>query len=108
MKKWIPFIAILLIAGIALFDLLLFSENLYQPTTADPQIIYYEACASCHGDNGKGDDFLYPSLINESLSVLEIETIIVEGTWRMPHFRNIKNDTLSALVTFIHQQNFEN
>lgn len=106
-KKWIPFGLILGIAIIALFDLLLFTEDSYQPTVDDPQIIYYEACASCHSDNANGDGFLYPPLRGDTLSTAKIEDIIVNGSWIMPRFNNIKGDTLSFLVKFIHKQEFE-
>lgn len=107
MRKWIPLILILTIVIISLINLFFFTEDPYRPTTDDPQIIYYEACASCHGDEGNGVGFLYPPLRTDTLSVVEIENIITMGSWRMPRFYNIKNDTLATLVKFIHEQGFE-
>jgi hypothetical protein len=106
-KKWVPFFMILLIALTTFINMVLFSENPYKPVTDDPLIIYYEACSSCHGDEGISNSFIYPSLLTGKYpDKLFIKRKITEGGWLMPRFNNIKGDTLINLVELVNSNDF--
>lgn len=107
-KKWIPFFIILGVAFATFLNMVLFTEDHYSPQSDDPQIIYYEACASCHSDDGNGRMIIYPSIISKNLDREVIKKKITEGGWMMPRFNNIKADTLKKLVEYIYKGDFAN
>ncbi len=108
MRKWIPFIlfSVLIIVFSAYFLLSTKSSD-YQPVTDDPAVIYYEACAHCHGKNGRSDNLLYPDLVEEDLSVVKVKEIITRGELMMPVFKKIKGDTLQKLAEYGAQKRFK-
>lgn len=106
LKKWLPFIIMLSIAIIAFINLVFFPNDQYHPKTDDPDIIYYEACTDCHGENGQGSGLLYPAFDTTSMSRKEIRKNIVDGGWLMPEFRNIRADTLEKLVNYIYEKKY--
>jgi len=102
MKKWFPFISMVVIALAATVYLVLKGgDNLYIPHTDDPSVIYKEACVDCHGADGQGDGLLYPAFDYSELDLKLIKDKIAHGDWRMPAFRHIHTDTLDVLARFI-------
>lgn len=107
-KKWLPFFALVLAAVISAASFLFnTSDGSYQPQTRDPQVIYNEACKTCHGAKGEGNG-LYPSLQDELLLPHRVRKSILEGHLFMPAYIHIKGDTLEALVEFISSGQFMN
>jgi len=106
MKKWVPFIILVSIAIITFVNLVFLTEAPYEPQTADPEIIYYEACSDCHGENGQGSGVLYPAFDNAFSSRVEIEKNIKNGGWLMPKFKHINGDTLKKLVNYIYEKKY--
>jgi len=109
LKRWLPFMIIISGAFIT-FVYLVFSGGTdpYIPNSDDPEIIYRDACSHCHGLNGEGDGLLYPAFDNENLTMQDIKKSISEGSWRMPDFENIRNDTLNILVLYIYEKQYLN
>jgi len=106
-KRWLPFIVIILIALImSLYMFLNSPKSDYKPTTDKPTQIYREACSSCHGVQGQGEGLLFPALTGERLKFERVEKIVVGGALFMPAFKYIKGDTLSALARYILAKDF--
>ena len=74
----------------------------YQPTTDDPEVIFREACARCHGERGVGGSPSGPRLAGKDDSVEEIRRQIAEGQGRMPRFPNIRGSALTNLTRHVH------
>ena len=107
MKKWLPFVILLIVIVTSLAYIFLSKEDsTYIPETDDAAIIYREACRNCHGDKGQGSGLFYPSL-DEELHKAEIYNTIQNGSLLMPAFIHIKGDTLDRLVEFIESKSFE-
>jgi hypothetical protein len=107
MKKWMPFI-ILIVAIFILVNYLLFTgqDDTYVPKTSDPSIVYQEACAECHGEKGTGKGFLYPDLVHEYLEEEAIIHIVRNGDFFMPSFPHIPDSTLKKLSSYVAQKEF--
>ncbi len=107
MKRWLPFIGLLLIAAFAVAYMMLGQgDSIYVPTTDKADILYREACAGCHGRQGEGKHLFYPALAKEDMEEKDIRHIIQTGALMMPAFRNIKGDTLNALVQYVGKKRF--
>ena len=107
MKRWIPFILMISIALFTLLYMVFYGGNEpYVPKTDSPEIIYQQACAHCHGDNGEGSGLLYPAFSDDAYNLQEIKEKITQGTWLMPGFENIKGDTLNSLADFILERGY--
>ncbi|GEM_PF-1843609 len=107
MKRWLPFIAIIIL--ILFFVPYLFyskQKSTYIPRTDRPQEIYLQACKSCHGVLGKGTGMVYPSLQDMDLPTEKIGNIISNGALFMPAFKKIRGDTLQKLIDFVYQKRF--
>ena len=106
MKKWIPFILILLVAVSSTFFLFVGGEVNYVPQTSDPEIIYKEACTGCHGLGEINPEFLTPNLGEEELLSTGVKNIVKNGTWRMPSFPAISDTVLDALAEYVANKKF--
>lgn len=82
MKKILPFILILsILAGCG------GSDNEQNSASLDPEMLYKQKCASCHGAELEGiPSSQAPALTNigSKLSKEEIEQIIIDGVSNMP------------------------
>jgi len=106
-KKWFPFFGLVIVIVISSVYLLFSSRTSdYQPRTDDPLQIYREACAHCHGDKGQGTGLLYPAFKN-NLKMEEISRAITKGSFLMPAFPNIKDDTLQVLIRFMETEAYK-
>ena len=75
----------------------------YTPTTDDPTVIFREACARCHGENGAGGgDGIGPRLVGSGEDPEEVKEHVREGEGRMPRFPNIQGRALENLATYVH------
>jgi len=102
MKRWLPFIVILLIALLSgIYLLLNTTRSTYYPQTDQPGVIYREACAGCHGARGEGEHLIYPELAKEVLNRGRAQQLIMNGSMMMPAFIYIKGDTLKALLDYV-------
>ena len=63
--------------------------------------IFSQACAVCHGDDGRGKFGLFFDLSTSILSIGEMKVIINNGGLVMSAFPNIKGNELDALVTHV-------
>ncbi len=105
--KWLPFGVIMTTVIISsVYILLAEGENLYRPKTDSPAIIYREACMHCHGERGQGNGILYSSFDYSELDTEKIKLRIKEGSFMMPAFKNINNDTLQNLAIYILEKGF--
>jgi mono/diheme cytochrome c family protein len=104
-RKWLPFSIFVIVACIAMINLFFFTDAPYKPKTDDPDIIYYEVCSECHGDNGQGSGVFYPAF-KDSISREEIKKNIMNGGWLMPKFKYIQEDTLQKLVNYIYEKKY--
>ena len=108
-KKWVPFVLLLLIMATSLVYLLLAEQDsAYFPQTDDPATIYHEACKHCHGESGEGTGLFYPDLSEENLSKDKIRKVIINGEMFMPAFKSIKGDTLEHLVEYVFDKKYIN
>ena len=107
MIKWFPFILLVLLIIILSF-FLIFSEyrDDYEPTTTDSAQIYNEACARCHGEDGKGSGLLYPDLVEESFSDEDVIRILKTGKLFMPAFPQIPDSVLKNLANYMTGRKF--
>lgn len=106
-RRWAPFVLMLIMAFLSfIYFLLLGNNEPYFPTSADPKEIYEEACVHCHGKKGEGSGLIYPAFDHTQLTLKMIEQNISEGTWLMPKFENIKDDTLKNLSEYILQKKY--
>lgn len=106
-KKWTPFLIIIFIILISLVYLFYGNKTSdYMPQTDNPAVIYRQACLGCHGQNGRGSEFLYPNLVEEKLTPEKIEKFVTEGELLMPAFPHIQGDTLDGLVNYIQRQKY--
>ena len=70
MKKWFPFLLLLIFISVSLAFLFLSNEDSeYTPKTDNAAIIYHEACMHCHGNKGQGSGFFYPAFEIDNLAV---------------------------------------
>ena len=85
LTKWTPLILIVItLIVVILFFFANSGVNLYVPQTDNAAIMYQEACASCHGENGQGARFYLPGLLDFDDSKEKIIHIVRNGTIRMP------------------------
>jgi len=105
-KKWIPFILILIIAVSTSFFLFIGGEASYISHTTDPAVIYRDACTGCHGIAVTKSEFLTPNLAEEKLLSTEVKTVIKDGTWRMPSFPAITDTVLDRLADYVANKKF--
>jgi len=109
MRKWIPFIVIIIIIFVLVIFLFFTGQtNEYIPETSNPDQVYKEACAGCHGERGKGEGVLYPDLAKESLEVREIIDVVRNGELFMPSFPHIPDSTLQKLALYVSEKQFLN
>jgi mono/diheme cytochrome c family protein len=106
MKRWYPFI--LIVGLVIFFSLQLFwgGQADYTPVTADPSIIYIEACLECHGDGQQPANIWSPDLSNEILLESEVRQIVHAGNWRMPAFPMIPDSILDSLTDYVVNKRF--
>lgn len=73
----------------------------YTPATDDGEVIYREACARCHGDDGAGVDPGGPRLAGQAEGPEEVREHVREGKGRMPRFPNIRGRALDNLAAYV-------
>jgi quinoprotein glucose dehydrogenase len=75
------------------------------PNTGEnsPRGIYMSQCSVCHGEKMTGSPPAMPSLIavGERLTPAQIAATIKNGKGRMPGFPNLRDDQVSALISFL-------
>jgi cytochrome c551 len=107
MKRWVLFIILITSALILSVYFYLFKQNNhYQPQTSNPEIIYKEACADCHGDTGESENLLYPDLVRNKHAPKDIIEKIKNGGFLMPAFPNIVDSTLNILVIYVAEKKY--
>ena len=108
MKKWLPFILIILAVFILVIFLILSGRsNNYRPATSNPALVYKEACMTCHGERGEGNGFLYPDLSEDILNEKGVFDIVRKGGLFMPSFPAIADSTLTKLAIYISDKGFK-
>ena len=75
--------------------------DVYSPMTDDPAIIFQQACARCHGENGVGGDEGGPRLVGLREPPDEVKKNLREGKGKMPRFPNIQGRPLDRLAVFV-------
>ena len=109
MKRWIPFVLLILFVFILVNFLLITGQtDKYIPQTSDLSIVFKEACVTCHGEEGKGNGLLYPGLTSKLLSEEEIVNIVRNGELFMPSFPHIPDSTLNKLAVYVAEKKFIN
>jgi len=73
----------------------------YTPSTNNPEVIFREACARCHGERGLGGSAIGPRLTDLGESLEEVKKQLEEGHGRMPSFPNIRGQALHNLATYV-------
>jgi quinoprotein glucose dehydrogenase len=66
--------------------------------------LYVKSCASCHGDDGKGNhDGSYPSLVkvDKKYTATAVHQILEKGRGMMPSFSHISKQERNAIVDFV-------
>ncbi|HUP11206.1 MAG TPA: c-type cytochrome, partial [Niastella sp.] len=66
--------------------------------------LYIKSCASCHGDDGKGNqDGSYPSLVrvDKKYTAAAVHQILEKGRGMMPSFSHISRQERNAIVDFV-------
>jgi mono/diheme cytochrome c family protein len=106
MRRWFPFIALVVLAVVSTVFLLTGGVSEYRPVRADAKIIYREACAECHGTSKSTGNLWSPELADEILTVNEVKIIVREGTWRMPAFPMIADSVLDSLAVYVAEKRF--
>ncbi len=66
--------------------------------------LYQSQCAVCHGDDRKGSPPQFPALIgvDQRLPDSAIELMIRNGKGRMSSFPNLRGESLSAVIAYLH------
>ena len=107
MKRWLPFILLISIVIIMTIRFFVYGRtDPYNPQTSDPQLIYSQACSGCHGEKGEGSGFLYPNLLDSTLSRQKIIEAVRDGNMLMPAFPMIQDTSLSKLARYLTNENF--
>ena len=106
MKRWIPFIILILIAVLSTISLITGGRESYTPVSNEPALIYREACMECHGSGKNKANLWSPSLAEENHSGQEVKKIVSQGTWRMPAFPNITQTALDSLANYVAERRF--
>ena len=75
----------------------------YTPTTEDPEVVFREACARCHGERGVGGSAIGPRLAGVGSPIDEVKKQLAEGHGRMPSFPNIQGRALVNLAAYVNQ-----
>ncbi len=105
-KKWLPFIILILIIIVTAFYLFLNTlKSTYVPTTDNPGQIYREACSGCHGVQGEGKG-LFPNLADQTIEAAHVREIIKSGALMMPSFEQLQGDTLNKVAEYVSQHKF--
>lgn len=73
----------------------------YTPTTNNPEVVFREACARCHGERGLGGSAIGPRLADAGESMEEVKRRLSEGHGRMPSFPNIRGQALQNLAAYV-------
>jgi hypothetical protein len=109
MKRWLPFIIIIIFIFV-LVNFLLFTgqANEYIPHSSDASVVYKEACVECHGERGNGNGLLYPDLTRVLLREEGIANIVRNGELFMPSFPHIPDSTLKKLAVYVADKKFMN
>lgn len=65
--------------------------------------LYLANCASCHGEDRRGNPPEFPSLvgIGDRLPAMDILMTVFTGAGRMPAFRNLGLDQVTALIDYL-------
>lgn len=65
--------------------------------------LYAVNCASCHGNDRRGNGLEFPSLddIGSKLSAAELKGIITSGTGRMPSYQHLSENDREAIVNYL-------
>ena len=106
MRRWLPFVFIIITALALSFYLFLTADSRYVPAAADPMIVYSEACADCHGSHNRSGNFWSPNLAEELVTSAEVRKIIQSGTLLMPAFPAIKDSLLDSLALYVVEKKF--
>jgi cytochrome c553 len=75
----------------------------YEPSTDNPEVVFGEACARCHGERGVGGDAEGPRLAGLGVPLEEVKRQLREGQGRMPSFPNIRGRALDNLAAHVNQ-----
>ena len=105
-KRWLPLGIIMPILLALLINYFLAAKADYKPQTDDPAVIYHEACSKCHGENGEGGGAMISQFRLEGKSAQEIKDTIRSGSFIMPAFTAIRQDTLDRLADYLLQGKF--
>ena len=74
----------------------------YLPQGTEGAVIFEEACARCHGENGVGDGPEGPRLAGGGTDPELVKQRVRVGEGRMPRFPNIRDMALENLAEHVH------
>jgi mono/diheme cytochrome c family protein len=74
----------------------------YMPRSTSGAVIFEEACARCHGENGVGDGPEGPRLSGAATDPELVKERVQAGEARMPRFPNIRDMALENLAEYVH------
>jgi mono/diheme cytochrome c family protein len=106
MKRWLPFIALIILAIFSTVFVITGGESDYLPESDDPGIIYQEVCVGCHGTGKSAGNIWSPDLAGEIVTESDVKKIVREGTWRMPAFPSIPDSILDSLAVYVAKKRF--
>jgi cytochrome c553 len=108
LKRWLPISGLFLLVIIVLIRMMIHgSESHYHTESTDAVLIYREACAGCHGQQGKGVHFYIPDLADETLTAEEVKMKISTGGLVMPAFIKLNNIQIDHLSDYVMNKNFK-
>src|SRR5690606_12073113 len=77
--------------------------NAETATLSKGNALYAVNCASCHGNDRKGNGLEFPGLtdIGNRLSTAQLAQVISAGTGRMPSFQHLPESDREAIVNYL-------
>lgn len=106
MKRWLPFILLIMFALTATIFLITSGQETYTPVSSNPAVIYREACMECHGSGQTEANLWSPALSQEDHTRQGVKEIVSQGTWRMPSFPNITDAALDSLANYVAERRY--
>jgi mono/diheme cytochrome c family protein len=100
-----------IISATALLALVLVGTNVLAADAQPGKAVYDKHCASCHGNDGKGNPAIAKALGEKGLNLTSKEAtqksdeqlmkVVAEGEGKMPAFKSLSQDEQKQVVTYI-------
>ena len=84
-------------------------ENAPETAALSRRGLYLRECSSCHGADLKGNPPQFPSLVDlkDRMGVYDVTRLLLYGGGRMPSFRNLGSELMTALARYVVQNSDE-